>query len=79
MGQLNELYHYARTHNVRHIVLAVGANDFDFSGVTKQCMELYEKAKWLIRRPVLLQLRRHAGSHHARRSGTQSRTTSTTR
>ena len=47
MGQLNELYHYARTHNVRHIVLAVGANDFDFSGVTKQCMELYEKAKWL--------------------------------
>ena len=41
MGQLNELYHYAQTHNVRHIVLAVGANDFDFSGVTKQCMEIY--------------------------------------
>ena len=41
MGQLNELYHYARTHNVKHVVLAVGANDFDFSGVVRECMELY--------------------------------------
>ena len=42
MGQLNELYHYARTHNVTHVVLAVGANDFDFSGVIKECMESTE-------------------------------------
>ena len=41
MGQLNELYHYARTHNVKHVVLAVGANDFDFSGVVKECMKIY--------------------------------------
>ena len=43
MGQLNELYHYARTHNVTHVVLAVGADDFDFSGVMKQCMKMYEE------------------------------------
>ena len=43
MGQLNQLYHYARTHNVTHVVLAVGANDFDFSGIVKQCVGIYEE------------------------------------
>jgi hypothetical protein len=41
MGQLNQLYHYARTHNVTHVVVAVGANDFDFSGIVKKCMTIY--------------------------------------
>jgi len=40
-GQLISLYEYAKTHNVTTVVLAVGANDFDFSGVVRQCMEIY--------------------------------------
>jgi hypothetical protein len=47
VGQLNMLYHYARTHNVKHVVLAVGANDFDFSGLIKECFRTYDREKFV--------------------------------
>jgi hypothetical protein len=40
-GQLVHLYQYAKTHNVKAVVVAVGANDFGFDAVVKQCMEKY--------------------------------------
>jgi hypothetical protein len=45
-GQLLSLYHYAIHNNVKAVVVAVGANDFDFSGVTKKCMEQYDEMKF---------------------------------
>ena len=77
MGQLNQLYHYARTHNVTHVVLAVGANDFNFSGVVKECMKMYEEQHLVDMRRALLQLRRLPDTRSRPRTGRGSRTTST--
>jgi hypothetical protein len=41
MGQLNMLYQYAQHHNVKYIVLAIGANDYDFSELVQDCVKLY--------------------------------------
>ena len=40
-GQLIPLYNYAKTHNVKAVVLAIGANDFGFSDVLKRCVGRY--------------------------------------
>jgi hypothetical protein len=44
LGQLRELSWYAQHHNVKAVVLAVGANDFGFSDVVQTCIEKYEEA-----------------------------------
>ena len=40
-GQVLQLGQYARTHNVKAIVVGVGANNYGFGEVVKRCMERY--------------------------------------
>jgi hypothetical protein len=44
-GQVQMLHDYAMNHNVKAVLLAVGANDFDFSGILQDCMEHYVETR----------------------------------
>jgi hypothetical protein len=49
-GQALQLREFAKTHNVRMIVLSVGGNNFNFPSIVERCLMRYLSSSWPFRR-----------------------------